>query len=82
MKTLADDMINQLDDLRLYLMELEDRLKKSGIERTKGLRDAMGDDCRFYKRSMQLFLEKDYEDIKTKIENAHKLFLLIEGKNG
>jgi hypothetical protein len=80
MKTVADELIDQLDVLRLDLMNLESRLSQSGVERTKGLRDAMGEECRFYRRSMNLFLEKDYEDLKTKIENAHKLFLLIEGK--
>ncbi len=80
MKTVADELIDQLDVLRLDLMNLEARLSQSGVERTKGLRDAMGEECRFYRRSMNLFLERDYEDIKTKIENAHKLFLLIEGK--
>ena len=80
MKTVADELIDQLDTLRLDLMSLESRLASSGVERTKGLRDAMGEECRFYRRSMQVFLEKDYEDLKQKIENAHKLFLLIEGK--
>jgi hypothetical protein len=80
MKTVADELIDQLDVLRLDLMNLESRLSQSGVERTKGLRDAMGEECRFYRRSMNLFLERDYEDLKTKIENAHKLFLLIEGK--
>jgi hypothetical protein len=81
MNTPGEDLIDYLEDLRLNLNSLRERLEKSGVERTKGLRDAMGNDCKFYRKSLGLFLERDYLDIKQRVADIHSLFNLIEGNH-
>ena len=79
--TPGDELINTLDDLRLSLNNLKDRLNSSGVERTKGLRDAMGEDCSFYRRSLDIFLQKDYLEIRNLIAKVNTLYEQIEVKN-
>lgn len=62
------------DELLDLLKLLQDRLKMSGLERTVGLRDNMGTDCEFYSKSLDLFLRKDYQDLKNLIGNLNKKF--------
>lgn len=62
------------DQLLDMLKLLQDRLQMSGVERTKGLRDNMGADCEFYSKSLDLFLKKDYQDLKNLISNIHRKF--------
>lgn len=61
------------------LNKLRDRLIHSGVERTVGLRDHMGSDCIHYRKSMDLFLKKDYIELRDLINNINKLFKEIEG---
>jgi hypothetical protein len=78
-RTPGEDLIDHLNTLRKTLNTLRERLEDSGVERTAGLRDAMGNDCRFFKKSVNIFLEKDYVDLKTLIQNTSNLFNIIEG---
>ena len=61
----GERLIRILEDLRL-------RLNTSGVERTQGLRDAMGEDCRFYRKSLDLFLGRDLTDLRQLLETAAK----------
>ena len=66
------NLITDLNTIRKLLIDLSDRLETSGVERTKGLCNALGPSCTYYKKSLQLFLENDYEqlrDLVTKIKN-------------
>lgn len=77
---LGDDLISDLNELRRALLDTQDRLKASGVERTQGLKDNLGDDCIYYKKSLDLFLQKDYQDLKNLVARCHQLFEQIEGK--
>lgn len=78
--TPGEELINNLNDLRIKLNDLSARLNSSGVERTIGLKTALGEDCRYYRKSMGLFLDKDYEDLRNKVKSLNDLFNLIEGK--
>lgn len=86
-KQSGDKLLDLLDELRIKLNSIEDlkeltnlleqlrnRLNISGVERTVGLRDNMGNDCTFYSKSLDLFLRKDYIDLKGLVEALHTLF--------
>jgi hypothetical protein len=51
------------------LQALKYRLENSGLERTVGLLENLGDDCSFYRKSLDIFLRRDFSDIH-KIINA------------
>jgi hypothetical protein len=55
------------------LEELRNRLNGSGVERTSGLLKAMDSNCEFYRKSLDIFIRKDYEDLKNKILRACEL---------
>lgn len=62
-------------DVLLDMLELlRKRLNSSGVERTKGLRDNMGTNCEFYSKSLDLFLKRDYQDLKNLVSNLNKKF--------
>ena len=71
--TPGEELVRQLELLRL-------RLNESGTERTVGLKDAMGDDCTFYRKSLEKFLTEDYMDLRNHMDNIHELFKTVEGK--
>ncbi len=68
------DLFDSLEDLRK-------RMQSSGLERTAGLKDAMGDDCAYYRKSRNILLEKDYEDLKNLFLETLGYFRGIEGKD-
>jgi hypothetical protein len=78
----GDELIDLLDDLRVNLNQLVQKCNDSGIERTKGLRDVMGEDCVYYKKSLALFIQKDYDELKNLVEACNKKFNQIEGYRG
>ena len=80
-KALGEELIEELDSLRTEMNRLVDKLNASGIERTNGLRQMMGRDCDFYKKSLSLFLTKDYISLRNLIEACHELFERVEGRN-
>lgn len=75
------DLIDVLDELRLSLAKLSDRLNKSGVERTTGLKRAMGDDCAFYQKSKDLFLRKDYDQVMELFLKVLDQYRIVEGRN-
>lgn len=79
-RTPGEDLIDQLELLRVKLNSLRERLEQSGVERTAGLRDAMGNDCKFYRKSINLFLERDYIELRTMVKDASHLFDIVEGE--
>jgi hypothetical protein len=79
-QTPGDDLIDQLDDLRQKLNSLRERLEKSGVERTRGLRMSMGADCRFHRKSINLFIERDFLELRGMIKEVDRLFRVIEGE--
>ena len=63
-------------DLIIRLEELRNKLNRSGVERTAGLMRVLsdkpgGNDCSYYRKSLDIFLKKDYDQIH---------FLLVELK--
>lgn len=79
--TTGESLVKELDELRKALLSLSDRMNVSGIERTNGLRETQGVDCPYFKKSLDLFVKKDYIQIRDMVESVHKLFLTVEGKN-
>lgn len=69
-------------DILSSLEALRKRLNSSGIERTVGLRDAMGDNCAYYRKSRALFLDKDYQEIKSLLLETLEHLKALEGPNG
>jgi len=47
-----------------------------------GLREAQGVDCPYFKKSLDIFVKKDYIQVRDMVESIHNLFLTIEGKRG
>ncbi len=62
------------------LFKLHERLTKSGVERTYGLREAMGVECPYYWKSLNMFIKRDYEELKVLIEEAKKLIDICEAE--
>lgn len=60
---MAIPIIEELEKLRILL-------NASGVERTKGLAEIRGNDCAYYKRSLDLFIEKDYKQIVDQLEKV------------
>lgn len=71
--TPGEQLIEKLEEIRL-------RLDKSGVERTNGLSTAMGRDCDYFKKSLKIFIDKDYIDLRNLFKQANDLFNVIEGK--
>lgn len=78
--TPADDLVRDLEKARVLLNKLCDRLNKSGVERTFHLRRILGGDCHNYRRSMALFEEEDFEELRFLVSDLNDQFLLLEGK--
>ena len=58
------------EELIIALDKLRERLSSSGVERTAGLREAMGNDCSFYRKSLDIFLSRDYDDLLLLLNQA------------
>lgn len=67
-----------MSDLIDCLEKLRYRLDKSGVRRTFGLGLEMGTDCPYYKKSLDIFMKKDLQDIRSLLLNADSLIALIE----
>jgi hypothetical protein len=67
--------LDNLGEILSSFSALQKRLKSSGVERTIGLRESMGDDCAYYQKSLRLFFKKDLVDLK------HLLGTLVEEIN-
>ena len=60
----------KLNKMISTLSSLQLRIQKSGFERTAGLREAMGEDCPYFRKSLSIFSKKDLGDF-------HLLFLKL-----
>jgi len=56
------------------LNRLRLRMESSGIERTAGLKNAMGDDCVYFRKSLDIFIKYDWDELEKLINEAHTLF--------
>lgn len=56
------------------LFRLQERLNKSGIQRTYGLREAMGVECNYYWKSLNLFLKRDYSELMALVQEVGECF--------
>lgn len=74
------DLIEDLDNFRVNLQKYLDRLNKSGVQRTNGLKTNLGADCPYYKKSRDIFLNKDYEELKRLFLEVLSSYRTIEGK--
>lgn len=72
--------MQELELLRRKLSELKDRLDDSGVERTYHLRRIMGQNCKDYQRSLDLFTSEDYEEIRDRIIEIHDIVDVVEGR--
>lgn len=75
------DLIDDLEALRKALVTFHDRLQKSGVERTTGLKFNLGADCPYYWRSKDIFLNKDYDDLRDLFLKCLEQYRLVEGAN-
>lgn len=75
------DLIDDLDELRKALLTFSDRLEKSGVERTTGLKFNLGDDCPYYVKSKDIFLNKDYDQVKALFLKVLEQYRVVEGKS-
>lgn len=73
-------LIDDLEELRLALLSFSDRLEKSGVSRTVGLRTNLGDDCPYYHKSKDIFLNRDYDQLKELFLKCLASYRLVEGK--
>ena len=51
------------DEPILSLRALKYRLDNSGVQRTNGLLVKMGNDCSFFRKSLDIFLRRDFDDL-------------------
>jgi hypothetical protein len=42
----------------------------------------MGRDCDFYRKSMNILLRKDYQELRDLVKSCNDLFDVVEGKSG
>jgi hypothetical protein len=63
------------------LERLRARLNSSGTERTAGLLEAMGNDCSFYRKSLDILLDRDYDELERLVEEVNKEFNRLKGTN-
>lgn len=68
-----------MKDLLDYLEDLRQCLDKAGIERTAGLKAAMGKDCAFYTKSKNIVLDQHWDKIKTEFLKSLEEFRKVEG---
>ncbi len=73
------DLIDDLEALRKALLTFSDRLEKSGVERTTGLKFNLGDDCPYYVKSKDIFLSKDYDQVRDLFLKCLAQYRLVEG---
>lgn len=63
------------------LERLRARLSTSGVERTAGLLEAMGDDCTYYRKSLDIFLTRDYDELEDLVDAVNTEFNRLKGQS-
>jgi hypothetical protein len=61
------------EELIQILDELRNVLNRSGVERTAGLLRELGDDCSYYRKSLDIFLKRDYDRVYGVIKQAKEV---------
>ncbi len=56
------------------LFKLKEKLERSGVSRTYGLKEAMGVDCEYYWKSLNVFIHRDYKELKQLVDTAKEWF--------
>lgn len=79
---LDQQLILDLERLRKFLNALHSDLNSSGVERTAHFLTFVGQDCAYFKKSMEFFLAEDYDTLKAIIRDLSDLFDLIDGRPG
>lgn len=75
----GEELIKNLEMLRRDLNALQKQLNESGTERTNHFLTFVGTDCTYYRKSLDLFLEHDYERLREQIRSLADLFDLLDG---
>ena len=70
---MSDKEFTDLGTILSSLSSLQTRIQKSGFERTAGLRAHMGDDCPYYRKSLDLFSKQDLRDISGLVSSLNTL---------
>ena len=78
----GEELITELEKLRILLNEITSELNSSGVERTAHFLKFVGTDCSYYRRSLDLFLSEDYDKLKEIILNLADLFMILDGRRG
>jgi len=71
----GEELIEALENLR-------SKLNRSGVQRTAGLREAMGLECDYYWKSLNVFIKRDYKELRSLVKLAEELFQKVEKDNG
>lgn len=71
---MIDEELLPGEALILSLDKLRDKLIRSGVQRTAGLYEAMGSECEYYWKSLNVFLKRDYEELRELTNQAKLLF--------
>ena len=77
---LDQQLILDHERLREFLNALHKDLNSSGVERTAHFLTFVGQDCAYFKKSMEFFLAEDYDTLKTVIKDLNDLFDIIDGR--
>ena len=62
----GQELIQSLETLRT-------RLNSSGTERTSGLLRELGQDCGYFRKSLDIFLRKDFDELLALVERCNSL---------
>jgi hypothetical protein len=68
------DLLDILNDFRIVL-------GSTCLERTAGLKDAMGENCQYYRRSKDIFISKEYDLVKNRFLQCLEEFRKVEGQS-
>ena len=79
---LDHELILDLEKLRKLLNILTSELNSSGVERTAHFLTYVGENCAYFKKSLELFLDEDYDRLKSVIRDLADTFDLLDGPNG
>lgn len=69
----GEKLVDNLDQLRLFLEQFIVKLEESGVKRTQGLYEWKGRECAYYWKSLDLFLRQDYTTLRDMILQASDL---------
>ena len=75
----GQELIRELEKLRVILDKIHSSLDNSGVQRTAHFLNYVGTNCTYYRKSLDLFLEEDYDRIKNQVMECADFFTLLEG---